>query len=92
MPRDIIVSGHRDTHFSFLRNLKFGDRIVIDSAQGSRTFSVSEIDIVDSRVQELVIEPDINRLSLVTCYPFDALTPGGPLRYVVTAEPAKPPR
>jgi hypothetical protein len=23
---------------------------------------------------------------LVTCYPFDALRPGGPLRYVVAAE------
>jgi hypothetical protein len=23
---------------------------------------------------------------LVTCYPFDAIAPGGPLRYVVSAE------
>jgi sortase A len=27
-------------------------------------------------------------LTLVTCYPFDALVPGGPLRYIVTAEAA----
>ena len=27
------------------------------------------------------------RLLLVTCYPFDALVPGGPLRYVVVADP-----
>ncbi len=36
------------------------------------------------------------RLTLVTCYPFDALRPGGPLRYVVTAllaeEPGGPPQ
>jgi sortase A len=25
-------------------------------------------------------------LTLVTCYPFDAIDPGGPLRYVVVAE------
>jgi len=25
------------------------------------------------------------RLTLVTCYPFDALRPGGPQRYVVAA-------
>ena len=25
-------------------------------------------------------------LTLVTCYPFDAVSPGGPLRYAVTAE------
>ena len=27
-------------------------------------------------------------LTLVTCYPFDAINPGGPLRYVVVAEAA----
>ncbi len=26
------------------------------------------------------------RLTLVTCYPFDAIVPGGPLRYLVFAE------
>jgi hypothetical protein len=25
-------------------------------------------------------------LSLVTCYPFEAIDPGGPMRYVVTAK------
>jgi len=32
--------------------------------------------------------PDVaeKRLTLVTCYPFDALMPGGPLRYLVFAE------
>ena len=28
---------------------------------------------------------DAPMLTLVTCYPFDAVVPGGPLRYVVTA-------
>ena len=35
--------------------------------------------------------PDVaeKRLTLVTCYPFDAIVPGGPLRYLlfVEAEP-----
>jgi sortase A len=30
-------------------------------------------------------------LLLVTCYPFDALSANGPLRYVVTALPATGP-
>jgi sortase A len=29
---------------------------------------------------------DVPMLSLVTCYPFDAVNPGGPMRYVVSAE------
>jgi hypothetical protein len=27
------------------------------------------------------------KLTLITCYPFDAILPGGPLRYVVEAMP-----
>ncbi len=32
--------------------------------------------------------PDVaeKRLTLVTCYPFDAVLPGGPLRFLVFAE------
>ena len=32
-----------------------------------------------------VLDARQQRLTLVTCYPFDALRAGGPLRYVVTA-------
>ena len=39
----------------------------------------------------ITVEPGLNRLSLVTCYPFDAANAGGPLRYVVTAMPAELP-
>ena len=28
----------------------------------------------------------LDELTLVTCWPFDAVAPGGPLRYVVVAE------
>ncbi len=42
-------------------------------------------EVIDARQARLA--PDDGRpiLSLVTCYPFDAIVPGGPLRYVVTA-------
>ncbi len=33
----------------------------------------------------LSLSSEGSALVLVTCYPFDALRPGGPLRYVVTA-------
>jgi sortase A len=41
--------------------------------------------VVDSRRQPLQLSGD--GLALVTCFPFDALTAGGPLRYVVIATP-----
>jgi len=53
---------------------------------------VHYLEVVDSRVQDLVIDPGMERISLVTCYPFDSLQTGGPLRYVVTALPYEGPR
>jgi sortase A len=84
---DRVLSGHRDTHFSFLEKLQSGDRIQIETINGIDHYVVTHVDIVNGREQELVIEPLIKRLSLVTCYPFTSTLAGGPLRYVVTALP-----
>ncbi len=48
------------------------------------TYKVVDIDVVDSRRASLVLDTDESILSLVTCYPFNAIEPGGPMRYVVT--------
>ncbi len=83
-----IISAHRDTHFAFLRNLRVGDLIVTETPAGRhRAFRVVDLRVMDTRRDELVHEPDADRLTLVTCYPFEALRAGGPLRYLVTAEP-----
>jgi len=85
--RDRVISGHRDTHFRFLESLQTGDLIQLTTRESSRWFEVRYTDVVDSRNEELVIDPGVDRISLVTCYPFDSLQAGGPLRYVVTAMP-----
>jgi sortase A len=90
--RDRVISGHRDTHFRFLESLSPGDRFLLQGERGEQWYAVDETAVIDSRLQELVIEPDVNRVSLVTCYPFDSPGAGGPLRYVVTALPVSPPR
>jgi sortase A len=84
---DLILSGHRDTHFSFLKELQTGDLLRLRTTTGIRTYRVSWQEIVDSRAQQMVIDNDVDRLTLLTCYPFDAPTAGGPLRWVVTATP-----
>jgi len=86
--QDLVISGHRDTHFRFLQDLQPGDRVALQLRDRMQQYEVSEVEIVDSRTTELVIEPGTSRLSLVTCYPFDTPLAGGPLRYVVTARPA----
>ena len=87
--QDLVISGHRDTHFRFLQELLPGDQVQIQLRDRTQRFEVSQLEIVDSRRNELVIEPGTSRLSLVTCYPFDTPLAGGPLRYVVTALPAR---
>jgi len=87
--QDWIINGHRDTHFRFLQDLQTGDQLRLETADGVQVFTVDTLEVIDSREVELVLEPDLLRLSLVTCYPFDAATAGGPLRLVVTAMPVK---
>ena len=81
-----VIAGHRDTHFNFLQHLDIGEFIVIETADGVRhLFEVDHIEVVDARRSSLLLDTDDSLLSLVTCYPFDAVEPGGPMRYVVTA-------
>ncbi|MGB0670154.1 MAG: class GN sortase [Rhodospirillales bacterium] len=81
------LAGHRDSHFAWLRHLNAGDEIWAETASGERRrYRVAVTAIADSRSQALDLSPGGDaRLTLVTCYPFDAVTPGGPLRYVVEA-------
>ena len=84
-PGNSVIAGHRDTHFSFLADLALGDRLVLDTRAGERqVFEVDGLEVVDARRAAVAIDSDEPRLTLVTCYPFDAIEPGGPLRYVVS--------
>jgi len=82
-----VVSGHRDTHFKILKDTAIGDLIEIVTPQGETVnYQVKTIEVVDSRVAIIDTEQSGQTLVLVTCYPFDAVVVGGPLRYAVTAE------
>lgn len=88
---NLIVSGHRDTHFAFLRDVQIGEPMTVQTLQGDRrSFVVGTIEVVDSRINTLAMNQKRPDLRLITCYPFDAIRPGGPLRYVVTAGPVSP--
>ncbi len=82
-----VLTGHRDTHFSFLRALKPGDMIDLTDGDGvSRRYRTAETRVVDSRREGLANDRIGARLALVTCYPFDTVRPGGPLRFLVLAD------
>lgn len=85
-----VISGHRDTAFAFLRELRDGDAIELQTPHSTRRYRVAARDVVDSRSTRLATRDGGDGLALVTCWPFDAVVPGGPLRYVVTARSAAP--
>ncbi|TNF39033.1 MAG: class GN sortase [Gammaproteobacteria bacterium] len=81
-----MISAHRDTHFAFLQHLHVDDNIIIVTPQGlHKTYRVESLRILQADNASLIYEPDVSRLALLTCYPFDAIQAGGSLRYVVTA-------
>lgn len=81
-----VISGHRDTHFSFLRLLRLGDVLEVQRPDGIvRPYRVVDTRVTDARNAVLDLYPSQPELTLVTCYPFGALLPGGSLRYLVTA-------
>ena len=83
---NIIISGHRDTHFSFLKDIKKGDHIELQSKQKTSAYQITNIQIIDKTKVDNIPADSKNKLILITCYPFDAISAGGPLRYMVTAE------
>ena len=85
-PGNAVVSGHRDTHFAFLRELRSGDTLLVHSASGRvARYVVSGIEVVRNKDIRVLLDVGDDRLTLVTCYPFDSPVPGGTLRYVVVA-------
>jgi sortase A len=80
-----VYSAHRDTHFSFLRDVAIGDEITVTRSDGkSFRYRADRMSVV--RYDASGIDPRGGGYELVlsTCWPFDAVTPG-PLRYVVHA-------
>ncbi len=87
---NVVVSGHRDTHFRFLQDLVPGDRLTVSTPEGGRRgYTVAETEVIHVDDAHLPLATAVPRLTLVTCWPFDTLVPGGPMRYLVVADAAE---
>ena len=81
---NIGIAGHRDGFFRGLKDIHVGDRIDLQSQQGTSHYRVDEIQIV-SPDDVSVLEPRTkSSLTLVTCYPF-YFVGSAPSRYIVHA-------
>lgn len=83
-----VLVAHRDTHFRFLERVRIGDALEVETAAGLARYRVREASVVDRGESHVLGEAGEALLTLITCYPFDAVRPGTPLRYVVVAERA----
>lgn len=85
-PGNVVISGHRDTHFRWLRELRDGDRLEMQLADGRTLhYAVLRTAVHDRSDTYLLDTHGFDGLRLITCYPFNALQPGGDGRYVVDA-------
>lgn len=83
---NIVISGHRDTHFRFLKDLEIGDELRLETMTGKgRSYRVVSLEVVDEHDLSVLERGEEAALTLLTCYPFDAVVPGGSLRFVVRA-------
>ena len=84
-----VIVAHRDTHFAFLRNLREDEEITVEDTRGRLTrYRVREVAVVDKSQTRLLDPADSPQLTLITCWPFDAVQPGTAQRYVVIADRA----
>ncbi|MGB7182962.1 MAG: class GN sortase [Burkholderiaceae bacterium] len=81
-----VISGHRDTHFSILRDVVPGDSISLQTVTGiTLHYEVQSMQVVDKSRIDITGDNGYDEISLVTCWPFDALAANGPERLVISA-------
>lgn len=83
----MVVAGHKDSHFRFLRNLEHNDLLRVQTASGQQYgYRVRALRVADNRVDQMELDHERDELMLVTCYPFGSGDYDSPWRYIVRAE------
>lgn len=84
-PGNVGISGHRDTFFRALRNIRRDDIIMVTTLLGEYRYRVMFTKVVGPN-DVAVLDPTGNEiLTLVTCYPF-FFVGSAPDRFIVRAE------
>ncbi|MCU8055990.1 class GN sortase [Shewanella sp. SM34] len=85
-----VIAGHRDTHFAILNGMAVGRRLSLQTLKGNHIiYEVVATQVVHETETQFMAPSDDNRLTLITCYPFDSLQGGAELRFVVQAIPVE---
>lgn len=80
-----VLSGHRDTVFTKLGELKIGDQLIVKTSAGIFTYKIKNSRIVDKDDRTVIVPTDHAVLTLTTCYPFRFIG-NAQRRYILTAD------
>ena len=83
-PGNVAITGHRDTFFRPLRNIREDDEIKLTTLSGSFQYRVDSIKVVEPENMQVLASSEDAILTLVTCYPFYFVGPA-PKRFIVRA-------
>ncbi len=83
------LSGHRDTFFRPLKDLKIKDQIHFTTLTGGFLYEVESLRVVEPSDVSVLAPSHENVLTLVTCYPFFYIG-AAPKRFVVRARQMSP--
>ncbi|MGG1677623.1 class D sortase [Neobacillus sp. NRS-1170] len=82
----IVLSGHRDTVFRRLGELKIGDSLKMQMPYGNYTYEITHTRIVKSDDTSIItLQHEKEELILTTCYPFRYVG-NAPKRYIIYAK------
>ena len=80
-----VLSGHRDTVFRELGQVGKGDQFIVQTADGTFTYRVRQVRIVDEDDRTVIVPKPRATLTVSTCYPFDFIG-YAPERYILVAD------
>jgi sortase A len=69
-PRNMVLSGHRDTVFRQLGQIGIGDELMVKTASKQFIYRVTKVRIVDQHDRTVLVEKPRPTLTVTTCYPF----------------------
>ena len=83
-----VIAGHRGwrgaDYFRHIDRLQAGDTVTLTNLWETLTYTVADIQIIQpNEVDKIKIQPNRDRLTLLTCHPYAS---GGRQRYVVYCE------
>ena len=88
-PGNVGLTGHRDTFFRPLKDLRIKDEVQLSTLKGNFEYEVESLRVVEPDNVGVLAPSGENVLTMVTCYPFYYVGPA-PKRWIVRANQVSP--